>query len=83
MGDMDNVYFKWQEYLEELTLRLESLHDMVEIVTFEFEHEKMEKPVMSCLNCIGYCINDIKSDIDKKVVQLAEYNKHEKDVSVT
>ena len=83
MGDINNFYFNVQEYLEELTIKLDSLHDMVDIVNFEFQREKMEQPVISCLNCIGYCINDIKSDIDKKVVQLAEYNKHEKDVSVT
>ena len=83
MGDINSVYFNWQEYLEELAIKLDSLHDMVDIVNFEFQREKMEQPVISCLNCIGYCINDIKSDINKKVVQLAEYNKHEKDVNVT
>lgn len=83
MGDINSVYFNWQEYLEELAIKLDSLHDMVDIVNFEFQREKMEQPVISCLNCIGYCINDIKSDIDKKVVQFAEYNKYEKDVSVT
>lgn len=83
MGDMDTIYDKCQEYLEELALKLDSLHEMVEIINFEFQHENIGQEVVSCLTCIGFCINDIKSDIDKKVGQLAEYNKHETDISVT
>lgn len=83
MGDIGDVYFKWQEYLEELVLRLKAVHDMVDVVSMEFQHEYTGQQVISCLSCIGFCINDIKSDIDKKVVQLAEYNKPEKDVATT
>lgn len=83
MGDIGNVYFKWQECLEELAVRLEAVHDMVDVVSMEFQHENIGQEVVSCLTCIGYCINDIKSDVDKKVGQLAEYNKHETDISVT
>ena len=83
MGDIGNVYFKWQEYLENVSLRLEAVHDMVDVVNLEFQHESIGREVVNCLTCIGFCINDIKSDIDKKVVQLAEYNKPEKDVATT
>ena len=83
MDKISDVYYKWQEYLEELVLRLNSVHDMVDVVSMEFQHEYTGQQVISCLSCIGFCINDIKCDVDKKVVQLIESNGHEKDVNAT
>ena len=83
---MDNeydIYFKWQEYLEELAVRLNALHGMVDTINVGFQQERMEQQVINCMECIGFCVHDIKCGIDEKIVQLAEYNKHEKDVNVT
>lgn len=74
---MDNVYFKWQECLEELAVRLEAVHDMVDVVSMEFQHEYNEQQVISCFSCIGFCIRDIKSHVDETIKQLAQYNKSE------
>lgn len=83
MDKIGDIYYKWQECLEELAVRLEAVHDMVDVVSMEFQHENIGQEVISCLTCIRYSINDIKSDVDKKIGQLIESNGHEKDVTTT
>ena len=83
MDKIGDIYYKWQECLEELAVRLEALHDMIDVISMEFQREYIGQQVVSCIDCIGVCVHDIKSDVDKKIVQIIESNGHEKDVNAT
>lgn len=75
MDNMECLCSKYEEDMEKISLKLSSLHSMVDTINVALQHECIEQQVVNCMDCIGYCISDIKNTVDIQVKQLIETRK--------
>lgn len=66
-----------QKYLEDLeyfSLQLKSLYQAIDTVSISFQHQHIEEDVVGCLETLGHSVNDIKSEMDKKIAEMLNKN---------
>ena len=59
-----------EQYVEEkknTALKLKALHNTILSLYVELENEKVEQQALDAIECIGFCVNDIKNSIEKEM----------------
>lgn len=59
--------------MEIVALRLKALHNTIVSLHMALEKEGIEQQALDVIECIGFCVNDIKNNIDNRLVM----QKHE------
>ena len=59
--------------LETVSLRLGKLSNMIDSLCFGMQCENMEQQSVDCVECISYCVNDIKNIAAGRLQQLKEF----------
>lgn len=59
--------------MEIVSLRLKALHNTIVSLHMALEKEGIEQQALDVIECIGFCVNDIKNNIDNRLVM----QKHE------
>lgn len=67
---MDNNYM---EEMKKTSSKLKALHNTILSLYAELESENIEQQALDVVECIGFCVNDIKNSIDKEMEE--QYNK--------
>lgn len=47
--------------LENVSLRLGQLNNMIKSLCIGMQQENIEQQVVDCMECIAYCVNDIRA----------------------
>lgn len=59
--------------MEKLSSKLKALHNTILTLYAELENENVEQQALDAVECIGFCVNDIKNSLDKELEE--QYNK--------
>lgn len=62
-----------QKYLEDLeyfSLKLKSLYQTIDTISSGFQQQLILEDVVGCLEILGHSVNDIKSEMDKKIMEV-------------
>lgn len=51
----------WVDALESVSLRLGQLSNMINSLCLGMQQENIEQQVVDCMECIAYCVNDIRA----------------------
>ena len=63
--DNNTIIEKYVEEKKKLVSKLKALYNTVLSLYVELENEKVEQQALDAIECIGFCINDIKNSIEK------------------
>ena len=61
------------EKIKKLSLKLKALHNTIVSLYAVLESENVESQALDAIECIGFCVNDIKNSFDRELEE--EYNK--------
>ena len=61
---MDKNYM---EEMKKISSKLGALHNTILSLYAELESENIERQALDVIECIGFCVNDIKNSIDKSL----------------
>lgn len=61
--------------LETVSSHLKKLNNMIMAITLGMQQENMEQQAIDCVECIGYCVNDIKNIANNRLEQIKEWQK--------
>lgn len=68
-------YMELQESMEKVSFRLGALHNMIFTLHLGMQGENMNKQTLDCIECINFCVNDIKALADDCLLHMAENDK--------
>ena len=57
---------KCVEEKKKIASKLSALHNTILSLYAELESEKVEQQVLDVIECIGFCVNDIRNSIEKE-----------------
>ena len=65
---MDNraMEEKYVEEKKQLASKLKALHNTILSLHAELESEKVEQQALDAIECIGFCVNEIRNSIEKE-----------------
>ena len=66
------LYTQSIDSLETVTLCLEKLNSMIMSLCLGMQQENMEQQAVNCMECIGYCVSDIRNTAVDRLQQLEE-----------
>ena len=69
--DMEK-YMILHEGMENVSLRLGALHNMIFTLHLGMQTENMDKQTLDCVKSINFCINDIKTFADEILLHISE-----------
>ena len=58
--------FNTMEELKKISSKLKALHNTIQSLYAALESENIEQQALDVIECIGFCVNDIKNDIDNE-----------------
>ena len=61
------------EEIKKVSLKLKALYNTILSLYAVLENEKIEQQALDAIECIGFCVNDIKNSIDENMEEY--YNK--------
>ena len=56
--------------LESVALRLGQLNNMIKSLSIGMQQENIEQQAVDCMECIAYCVNDIRAMVLDKLQQI-------------
>ena len=74
---MNNYKAKYQDDMEYFSMQLNALSLALETVSIAFQHQKIDDSVIGCLDTLCHSVNDIKSEMDKKILAIIETTPNE------
>ena len=57
--------FNYIEEMKKISSKLGALHHTIQSLYAVLEIEKVEQQALDAIECIGFCVSDIKNAIDK------------------
>ena len=54
----------YMEEMKKVSSKLGALHNTILSLYAELERENMEQQALDVIECIGFCVNDIKNGVD-------------------
>ena len=71
---MDNevVVTRCVDALENVSLRLGKLNNMIMSLCLGMQQENMEQQAVDCMECVAYCVNDTKNIVDGIMLQIGK-----------
>ena len=54
----------YMEEMKKVSSKLGALHNTILSLYAELESENMEQQALDVIECIGFCVNDIKNGVD-------------------
>lgn len=58
--------------LENVSLRLEQLNNMIKSLCLGMQQENIEQQAVDCMECMQYIVNDTKNIVDEIMLQIGK-----------
>ena len=68
--DEKRLLLKYVDDLTMISLRFGKLHSVIESISMGMEREDMEQQAIDSIDCIGYCVSDIRNVVTEKLRQM-------------
>ena len=62
----------WVDALENVSLRLGQLNNMIKSLCLGMQQESIEQQAVDCMECVAYCVNDIRARVIDELRQIQE-----------